>query len=105
MDVVMKNPNPLSFYLFTSNKKSEEEWITQVPFGGGCINNTAWHFTNHYQPFGGIGASGIGMYHGKYSFDTFTHLKAVMKTPTWIDPSLKYPSFKGKLKLFKWFFR
>jgi aldehyde dehydrogenase (NAD+) len=73
-----------------------------VPFGGGCVNNTAWHFSNHHIPFGGIGNSGIGAYHGKNTFDTFTHAKPVMKTPVWFDPALKYPPFKGRLKIFKW---
>jgi aldehyde dehydrogenase (NAD+) len=99
------NPNPLAFYLFTNSSKNEKRWIEEVSFGGGCINNTAWHFSNHYLPFGGVGNSGIGYYHGKGTFDTFTRPKPVMKTPTWFDPWIKYPPFKGKLKLFKWFFR
>jgi aldehyde dehydrogenase (NAD+) len=100
--IIEKNPDPLAFYLFTSSKKKEAEWLKTIRFGGGCVNNAAWHFTNHHLPFGGRGFSGIGKYHGKYSFDTFCHQKAVMKTPTWFDPSIKYPPFKGKLKLFKW---
>jgi aldehyde dehydrogenase (NAD+) len=103
--LVERNPNPLAFYLFTNNSKTERKWIGEVAFGGGCVNNTAWHFSNHYLPFGGVGNSGIGSYHGKGSFDTFTRAKPVMKTPTWFDPPIKYPPFKGKLKLFKWFFR
>jgi aldehyde dehydrogenase (NAD+) len=105
MKIIQRNAGPLAFYLFTSNKKKQQEWISKVPFGGGCINNADWHFTNHHLPFGGVGSSGIGSYHGKYTFDNFTRLKPVMKTPTWFDPSLKYPTFKGKLKLFKWFIR
>lgn len=105
MKIIRRNPNPLSLYLFTSDKKNEKWWMEQVPFGGGCINNAAWQFTNHYLPFGGIGNSGMGSYHGKYSFEVFTHAKPVMKTATWIDPKIKYPPFSGKLKLFKWFFR
>lgn len=100
-EIIAKNPNPLAFYVFTSNRKNEEEWISSIPFGGGCVNNASWHLTNHHLPFGGRGFSGIGSYHGKYSFDIFSHRKAVMKTPTWFDPSVKYPPFKGKLKLFK----
>jgi len=105
MNIIKKNPNPLAFYLFTSDNKKEKKWIESVAFGGGCINNTAWHFTNHHIPFGGVGNSGIGAYHGKNTFDTFTHAKAVMKTPTWFDPNIKYPPFKGKLKIFKWVIR
>lgn len=100
-EIIARNPNPLAFYVFTSSKTKEKEWLRSVAFGGGCVNNAAWHLTNHYLPFGGRGFSGSGRYHGKYSFDTFTHKKAVMRTPTWFDPAMKYPPFKGKLKLFK----
>ena len=104
MDIVQQNETPLAFYLFTNNKNEEKEWM-QTSFGGGCINNADWHFTNHHLPFGGVGNSGLGAYHGKYTFDTFTRLKPVMKTPNWFDPSFKYPPLKGRLKLFKWFIR
>jgi aldehyde dehydrogenase (NAD+) len=100
--IIEKNKNPLAFYVFTSNKSNEKFWIDNVAFGGGCVNNASWHLTNHNLPFGGRGFSGTGNYHGKNSFDTFSHKKAVMKTPTWFDPSIKYPPFKGKLNLFKW---
>ena len=103
--IVKKNANPLAFYVFTSSKKREEEWIRSIAFGGGCVNNTIWQFANHYMPFGGIGSSGMGAYHGKHSFNTFTHIKPVMKTPAWFDPAIKYPPFKGRLKLFKWLIR
>ena len=103
--IISKNKNPLAFYLFTASKKKEIKWLESVSCGGCCINNTSWHLTNHHLPFGGIGNSGIGHYHGKYSFNTFSHHKAVMKTPTWFDPAIKYPPFKGKLKLFKWIIR
>ncbi len=99
--IILLNPNPLSLYVFTSDALKEKAWIEQISFGGGCINNAAWQFTNHHLPFGGIGQSGMGAYHGKYSFDLFTHAKPVMKTPVWIDPSIKYPPYAGKLKWFK----
>jgi aldehyde dehydrogenase (NAD+) len=99
--IIDKNPNPLAFYVFTSDGTKEKYWLEQVPFGGGCVNNASWHLTNHNLPFGGRGNSGIGHYHGKHSFDTFSHHKAIMKTPTWFDPDIKYPPFKGKLGLFK----
>ncbi|MEO5683399.1 MAG: aldehyde dehydrogenase [Chitinophagaceae bacterium] len=102
MQLVQRNANPLAFYLFTSSKSKEREWISSTAFGGGCINNADWHFTNHHLPFGGVGNSGMGAYHGRFTFNTFTRQKAVLKTPTWFDPSIKYPSFKGKLRLFKW---
>ncbi|MEP7374345.1 MAG: aldehyde dehydrogenase [Chitinophagaceae bacterium] len=103
--IIAKHPNPLAFYVFTSNAKKEKEWLEAVAFGGGCVNNASWHLTNHHLPFGGRGLSGTGNYHGKYSFETFSHRKAIMKTPSWFDPDIKYPPFKGKLKLFKWVIR
>ena len=103
LGIIAKNKNPLAFYIFTSGK--EKKWLNAAAFGGGCVNNASWHLTNHNLPFGGRGSSGTGHYHGKYSFDTFSHKKAIMKTPTWFDPSIKYPPFKGKMKLFKWVIR
>jgi aldehyde dehydrogenase (NAD+) len=99
--IIERNPNPLAFYVFTESKEKEKQWIEKVSFGGGCVNNASWHLTNFNLPFGGRGNSGIGAYHGKYSFDVFSHQKAIMKSPTWFDPKIKYPPFKGKLNLFK----
>lgn len=100
--IIEQNKNPLAFYVFTSSSAKEKEWLSKVPAGGACVNNASLHLTNHHLPFGGRGFSGTGQYHGKASFDTFTHKKSVMKTPTWFDPAIKYPPFKGKLSLFKW---
>jgi len=99
--IIERNPNPLAFYIFTESKEKEKQWIEKISFGGGCVNNASWHLTNFNLPFGGRGNSGIGAYHGKYSFNVFSHQKAIMKTPTWFDPKIKYPPFKGKLNLFK----
>jgi aldehyde dehydrogenase (NAD+) len=103
--IVRRHPDPLAFYLFTRDKETEKMWLENVCFGGGCINNTDWHFTNPHLPFGGVGNSGFGAYHGKRSFDTFTREKAVMKTPAFPDPDIKYPPFKGKMKWFKFFLK
>jgi len=103
LSIIQRNPNPLAFYVFSNQQKEAERWLDKVPSGAACINNASWHATNHHLPFGGRGFSGTGRYHGKYSFDTFSHEKAVLQTPTWFDPSMKYPPFKGKLKLFKKF--
>jgi aldehyde dehydrogenase (NAD+) len=100
-NIILQNPNPLAFYVFTGSGKKEKSWIESISFGGACVNNASWHLTNHHLPFGGVAQSGIGAYHGQYSFFTFSHTKAVMKTPTWFDPNIKYPPFKGKLGLFK----
>lgn len=101
LQIINRHPNPLAFYVFTNNEAIQDYWLTNVPSGGACVNNASWHLTNHALPFGGRGLSGMGGYHGKLSFDTFTHLKSVMKTPTWIDPDLKYPPYKGKGWLLK----
>jgi aldehyde dehydrogenase (NAD+) len=100
-EIINRNPNPLAFYVFTSSKEKEKQWLEGVAFGGGCINNASWHLTNYHLPFGGIGNSGIGAYHGRFSFDVFSHRKSIMKTTTWFYPDIKYPPFKGKLNLFK----
>jgi len=105
LKIIEQNKNPLAFYVFTSSSAKEKDWLNSVAFGGGCVNNASWHLTNHHLPFGGRGFSGTGNYHGKNSFATFSHSKAIMKTPTWFDPAIKYPPFKGKLGLFKWIIR
>jgi len=100
--IIAKNPNPLAFYVFTGSSSKEKAWLEAIPSGGACVNTASLHLTNPNLPFGGRGFSGTGAYHGKQSFDTFSHKKSVMKTPTWFDPALKYPPFTGKLKLLKW---
>lgn len=99
---IQQHPNPLSLYIFSNNTQTQQYFTQQIAFGGGCINNTLMHPGNPSLPFGGVAASGMGQYHGKYSFDTFTRPKAVLKTTTWPDPSVKYPPYKGKLRLLKW---
>ena len=99
--IIKKHKNPLALYIFTASTTTEQKWLQAIPAGGGCINNATLHLTNHKLPFGGRGASGTGSYHGKYSFDTFSHKKSILKSPTWFDPNLKYPPFTGKLNLFK----
>ena len=99
--LIARNPDPLAFYIYTRNRRSAEGWIRAVPSGGACINNCSWHLTNPHLPFGGRGASGTGRYHGHYSFETFSHKKAVMHTPLWFDPALRYPPVTGKLGLIR----
>jgi aldehyde dehydrogenase (NAD+) len=100
--IIEKNKNPLAFYVFTSSSAKEDYWLNRVAFGGGCVNNASVHLTNHKLPFGGRGFSGTGQYHGKFSFATFSHYKAILKSPTWLDPSVKYPPYGGRLKFLKW---
>lgn len=94
-DVIKARPNPLACYVFTNSKTTERRVIEEVPFGGGCVNNALVHLANPHLPFGGIGNSGVGAYHGKHSFETFSHRKAVVKSPTFLDIKLKYPPYRG----------
>lgn len=96
-------PKPLALYLFTKNRKQRDKIVRETSSGGVCINDTLLHFVNHKIPFGGVGNSGMGRYHGKYSFDTFTHDKSVVYSTFAIDLKVKYPPYKGKLKRYKKF--
>ncbi|HEU4551430.1 MAG TPA: aldehyde dehydrogenase [Chitinophaga sp.] len=101
VQMIRRHPYPLSLYVFTRRAATRRLLEEQVRFGGGCINNTLVHLTNPELPFGGVGFSGSGRYHGRYSFDTFTHPKGMMRTATWLDMRMKYPPFKNKLKYVK----
>ncbi len=108
IDSIISNyDKPLSLYVFSKNKKFTNKIISSYSFGGGAINDPLIQFGNHRLPFGGVGASGIGSYHGKHGFDTFSHHKPVSKRGTWFDPPVRYAPYKGKLnllkKMFKWF--
>lgn len=97
-------PKPLAFYIFSENNRNVETLLSCLSFGGGCVNDTLMHLSHHDMPFGGVGASGIGHYHGKYSFDTFTHEKSVVKNSTIIDIPVRYAPFtQAKNKLFRKF--
>lgn len=102
---VMSLPKPLAFYVFSESDYKAQQIIEKVPFGGGCINDTVIHLANPNLPFGGVGTSGIGSYHGKTSFDTFTHYKSVFQQGTRVDIPLRYPPYKGKLSWLKLFLR
>lgn len=101
-NIIARNPDPLALYLFTNNKKTEDSIMEGISFGGGCVNNTLVHLANSSLPFGGVAASGIGKYHGKYGFETFTRPKAIVKTANFPDVPMKYPPYKGKMRLFRW---
>lgn len=104
--IITKYEKPLGFYIFSERKKFCDAIIAKYSFGGGCINDTMIHFSNKKLPFGGVGHSGIGAYHGKLSFDIFSHHKGVVKKATWIDLPLRYAPYKGKLasvkKILNW---
>jgi len=100
---ILNRPKPLALYLFINNKGLTSHFLNKISSGGACINDTIMHITNPRLPFGGVGNSGMGVYHGKAGFETFSHLKSVMKKANFVDPSLRYPPFtKQKLKLAKW---
>jgi aldehyde dehydrogenase (NAD+) len=100
------NPNPLALYLFTEDKKVEARIMSECLFGGGCVNDTIMHIASDYLPFGGVGESGIGAYHGKASFDTFTHYKSILRKATWLDLKVRYiPYTISKSKLVKLFLK
>ena len=98
---VRSKAKPLALYLFSTNRKVQEQVISDIPFGGGCINDTVTHLGNLEMPFGGVGQSGFGSYHGKTSFNTFSHQKSVMKKANWLDIPMRYPPYDGKLKWLK----
>lgn len=79
LDEIVRRPKPLALYLFTQDEQLQNQVLNQVSFGGGCINDTLSHMTSHYLPFGGVGESGMGSYHGQQSFDVFSHHKSVLK--------------------------
>lgn len=100
---IVERPKPLAFYLFTENQKMKDDILNKIPFGGGCVNETILHLANPYLPFGGVGASGMGGYHGVKSFETFTHFKSVLAQNTKVDNPLRYPPYSGKLAWLKKF--
>ncbi|GAA6771288.1 hypothetical protein AAGS39_20340 [Flavobacterium sp. CGRL2] len=99
--VVSRYEKPLSFYIFSENNSFTKKLIKKYSFGGGCINDTVVHFSNKRLPFGGVGHSGIGAYHGQLSFDTFSHHKAMVKKGNWLDLPMRYAPYKEKLASIK----
>ncbi|MBV9576477.1 MAG: aldehyde dehydrogenase [Gammaproteobacteria bacterium] len=93
LPLIKANAKPLALYLFTHNKQQEEKIVKQLSFGGGCINDCLLHIANYHLPFGGVGLSGMGAYHGKYSFETFSHQKGIYKKTRLLDFNLEYPPY------------
>ena len=100
-EIIKKYKNPLALYIFTKNIKFGERFLHKYSFGGGAINDTVVHIINDRLPFGGVGNSGMGKYHGEATFKTFSHFKPYITKPLWIDIPLRYPPFEGKLKFLK----
>ena len=93
---ISNHEKPLAAYLFTNNSEEKDLFTSRISFGGGCINDVVMHLSNDHLPFGGVGNSGIGNYHGKFGFDTFSHQKAILERATWGEPDLKYPPYSEK---------
>ena len=103
---VLSRPRPLASYLFTTSSANKKRFTQHLAFGGGCINDTIIHLAVHGLPFGGIGDSGMGSYHGKAGFDTFTHHKSVLSKANWLDLPFRYhPYSKFAEKILRFFLR
>jgi len=97
--VISKYAKPLALYVFSEDKSFSEKIIKNYSFGGGAINDVVVQVVNKKMPFGGVGNSGKGAYHGKFTFDTFSHKKSITKRGTWLDVPLRYAPYTGKLGL------
>ena len=95
-DFINSRPHPLALYLLSEDKAVQERFLRRVPFGGGCINDTIIHLATSRMGFGGVGDSGMGSYHGKESFNTFSRRKSIVKKSTWLDLSLRYAPYSPK---------
>lgn len=99
---ILEREKPLAFYLFTEDKETQKRFMNHISFGGGCINDTVMHLTSAEMGFGGVGNSGMGSYHGRKSFECFTHEKSILDKATWIDVPIRYqPHKENKWKLIK----
>ncbi len=99
--LINRNERPLALYIFSNDPKFQQKMRDAIPAGGVSINDTLMHIVNNKMPFGGVGNSGIGQYHGYFSFETFSHKKAVVKRGTWMDVPIRYAPFKNKLRIIK----
>lgn len=102
---IRKLPKPLAAYFFSENEKATNYFLEELPFGGGCINDTISHVGSSHLPFGGVGPSGMNAYHGKTSFEAFTHSKSILKKSTKLPVNIIFPPYKNKVKLVKSFLR
>lgn len=106
VDFINGRPHPLALYLFSEDKAVQERFLRHVPFGGGCINDTIIHLASSRLGFGGVGDSGMGSYHGKKSFETFSRRKSIVKKSTWLDLPIRYAPYSPKQeKLLRFFLK
>ncbi len=106
IDFVNQRPKPLALYVFTGSDTTADRVVERTSSGGVCVNHALVHILPEGLPFGGVGPSGMGAYHGKAGFDVFSHRKAVVRKPTWVDPKILYPPYTAvKEKILRWVFR
>ncbi len=106
IQLIKEKPKPLALYVFTNSTKTKNRILKEISFGGGGVNEALVHLGNHNLPFGGVGSSGTGNYHGKFGFDNFSHKKAIHEKSNWFEPNIKYPPFTPlKTKLIQWLLR
>ena len=101
VEFVREREKPLALYIFSSDRKNIDKVLSSVSFGGGCVNDTVVHLTAPELPFGGVGNSGMGSYHGSKGFEAFTHGKSIMNKAAWMDLPVRYAPFGGKIKLLR----
>ena len=104
ISIVESHPHPLALYCFTNDRRVKAEILRKCRFGGGCINDTIIHLATSEMPFGGVGESGMGHYHGKAGFEEFSHIRSIVDKKTWMDMPVRYQPYTkkkaGLLKLF-----
>jgi aldehyde dehydrogenase (NAD+) len=103
--MVKERAKPLACYIYSNNRRTIDKLLKEISFGGGAVNDSLMHLSNSNLPFGGVGLSGIGSYHGKSGFDTFSHNKSILDKPFWFEANFKYAPYSNKkLKIIKWLF-
>ena len=90
---ITDRPTPLALYIFSQDRAVQQRFVRYVPFGGGCVNDTIMHLATSHMGFGGMGASGMGQYHGRESFDTFSHKKSIVNKATWLHVPFRYAPY------------
>ncbi|KFN04034.1 aldehyde dehydrogenase [Bacillus clarus] len=99
--MIQQHPKPLALYVFSENREVQENVTSNISYGGGCINDAVYHLATPYLPFGGVGSSGLGSYHGEQSFRTFSHYKSILSQSTAFDMKIRYSSTKSALKFIR----
>lgn len=101
IDTIQQHPKPLALYVFSEDKEVQRQVTSNISYGGGCINDVVYHLATPYLPFGGVGSSGLGSYHGEESFRTFSHYKSILAQSTAFDMKIRYSSTKSALKFIR----